>query len=87
MWQKRRRNSDDQERVARLTMVSSQLERRGIHDERLLQAMRDVPRHAFVPAARRAEAYEDHPLPISEEQTIFATVHGGLDDPVPAARG
>ena len=70
MWQKRRRNSDDQERVARLTMVSSQLERRGIHDERLLQAMRDVPRHAFVPAARRAEAYGDHPLPISEEQTI-----------------
>ena len=70
MWPKRRRNPDDQERVARLNMVSSQLERRGIHDERLLQAMRDVPRHAFVPAARREEAYDDHPLPISEEQTI-----------------
>ena len=70
MWPKRRRNPDDQERVARLHMVSSQLERRGIHDERLLQAMRDVPRHAFVPAARREEAYHDHPIPISEEQTI-----------------
>ena len=70
MWPKRRRNPDDQERVARLNMVSSQLERRGIRDEFLLQAMRDVPRHAFVPAARHEEAYDDHPLPISEEQTI-----------------
>ena len=70
MWPKRHRNPDDQEKIARLSMVSSQLERRGIHDQRLLQAMRDVPRHAFVPAARREEAYEDHPLPISEEQTI-----------------
>ena len=70
MWPKRRRSPDDQERVARLNMVSSQLERRGIHDERLLQAMRDVPRHAFVPDARREEAYDDHPIPISEEQTI-----------------
>ena len=70
MWPKQRRNPDDQEKVARLTMVSSQIERRGIRDESLLQAMREVPRHAFVPPARRQEAYEDHPLPISEEQTI-----------------
>ena len=70
MWPKQRRKPDDQERVARLTMVSRQIERRGIRDEGLLQAMREVPRHAFVPAARRQEAYEDHPLPISEEQTI-----------------
>ena len=70
MWPRRRRNPYDPERGARLTMVSRQLERRGICDERLLQAMRDVPRHAFVPAARRAEAYEDCPLPIAEGQTI-----------------
>ena len=70
MWPKRSRNPDDQARVARLAMVSNQLERRGIHDQRLLQAMRDVPRHAFVPEARGAQAYGDHPLPISEEQTI-----------------
>jgi protein-L-isoaspartate(D-aspartate) O-methyltransferase len=70
MWPKRRRDPDDQERLARLTMVSRQLERRGIHDERLLQAMREVPRHAFVPAAKRAQAYRDYPLPISEQQTI-----------------
>ena len=70
MWPKQRGNLDDLERVARLTMVSGQIERRGIRDEGLLHAMREVPRHAFVPAARRQEAYEDHPLPISEEQTI-----------------
>ena len=70
MWSSRRRDPDDQERLARLAMVSSQLERRGIRDERLLQAMRDVPRHAFAPGVRRAEAYGDHPLPIAEEQTI-----------------
>jgi len=51
-------------------MVSSQIERRGIHDQRLLQAMRDVPRHSFVTAAGPNEAYGDHPLPIPEEQTI-----------------
>ena len=70
MWTKRRRYPDDEDRVARLNMVRNQLERRGIHDERLLQAMRDVPRHAFVPAVRCSEAYGDHPLPIAEEQTI-----------------
>ena len=70
MWPKGRRYPDDPQRVARLNMVRNQIERRGIHDARLLQAMRDVPRHAFVPAAKRNEAYGDHPLPIPEEQTI-----------------
>lgn len=78
MWPRRRSNPLDQERVARLAMVSSQLERRGIDDRRLLQAMRDVPRHAFVPAAGRAEAYGDHPLPIAEEQTISQPYMVGL---------
>ena len=70
MWARRRSDPRDPFLVARLDMVSRQLERRGIHDQRLLQAMRDVPRHAFVPAARHSEAYGDHPLPIAEEQTI-----------------
>ena len=51
-------------------MVLNQLESRGIADERVLQAMREVPRHAFVPTRRHDEAYGDHPVPIGEAQTI-----------------
>lgn len=39
-------------------------------DPRVLQAMRDVPRHLYVPASLRAEAYRDYPLPIGRDQTI-----------------
>lgn len=70
MWPRRNRNREDDARTARLAMVQNQLERRGITDERVLQAMREVPRHAFVPAGRRAEAYGDHPVPIGEAQTV-----------------
>jgi len=55
---------------ARLVMVRSQLQRRGITDARVLQAMREVPRHVFVPLEWRHEAYSDRPLPIGDEQTI-----------------
>jgi len=55
---------------ARLVMVRSQLQRRGITDARVLQAMREVPRHLFVPPEWRHEAYSDRPLPIGDEQTI-----------------
>jgi protein-L-isoaspartate(D-aspartate) O-methyltransferase len=51
-------------------MVESQLRARGISDERVLQAMRNVPRHEFAPERYRDQAYEDHPLPIDERQTI-----------------
>jgi len=51
-------------------MVRSQIAIRGVADPRVLAAMRKVPRHEFVPPAQRARAYEDHPLPIGEEQTI-----------------
>jgi len=51
-------------------MVRTQLAERGIRDVRVLDAMRNVPRHEFVPATLRQEAYEDHPLPIGEGQTI-----------------
>lgn len=51
-------------------MVSSQVERRGVKDARLLEAMRVVPRHAFVPKEKQALAYEDFPLPIGKGQTI-----------------
>jgi protein-L-isoaspartate(D-aspartate) O-methyltransferase len=54
----------------REAMVASQIEARGVRDARVLQAMRRVPRHRFVPAAVEAEAYRDHPLPIGHGQTI-----------------
>jgi protein-L-isoaspartate(D-aspartate) O-methyltransferase len=51
-------------------MVRTQLAERGIRDLRVLDAMRRVPRHEFVPESFRQDAYEDHPLPIDEGQTI-----------------
>jgi len=51
-------------------MVDSQLRRRGIADERVLAAMERVRRHEFAPERYRDQAYEDHPLPIGEGQTI-----------------
>jgi len=57
-------------REQRLRMVAEQLRARGIRDERVLGAMAQVPRHEFVRLEDRDEAYEDHPLPIGEGQTI-----------------
>jgi protein-L-isoaspartate(D-aspartate) O-methyltransferase len=51
-------------------MVNSQLRARGISDERVLEAMERVPRHEFAPERYRGQAYQDHPLPIGEGQTI-----------------
>jgi protein-L-isoaspartate(D-aspartate) O-methyltransferase len=51
-------------------MVERQLRRRGIEDERVLAAMGEVPREAFVPGELRDRAYADSALPIGEEQTI-----------------
>jgi protein-L-isoaspartate(D-aspartate) O-methyltransferase len=56
--------------TARLAMIETQIERRGVRDARVLGAMRAVPRHAFVPPNLRAQAYEDAPLPIGAGQTI-----------------
>lgn len=55
---------------ARERMVETQIAARGICDERVLEAMRKVPRHLFVDEALRDQAYSDHPLPIAENQTI-----------------
>jgi protein-L-isoaspartate(D-aspartate) O-methyltransferase len=54
----------------RLEMVRTQIEGRGVTDPQVLEAMRAVPRHRFVPEEWRAQAYEDHPLPIGHKQTI-----------------
>jgi protein-L-isoaspartate(D-aspartate) O-methyltransferase len=55
---------------ARERMVTEQLAARGIHDTLVLQAMREVPRHAFVDPSLWERAYDDTPLPIGERQTI-----------------
>src|SRR5580692_1092823 len=54
----------------RLSMVNSQLRARGVADRRVLDAMSRVPRHKFAPESCRDQAYDDHPLPIGQGQTI-----------------
>jgi protein-L-isoaspartate(D-aspartate) O-methyltransferase len=51
-------------------MVEEQLKSRGVSDEQVLEAMRQVPRHLFVPESRRSQAYHDRPLAIGYGQTI-----------------
>ena len=54
----------------RRRMVARQIERRGVSDKGVLRAMRQVPRHEFVPSEARINAYEDRPLEIGYGQTI-----------------
>ncbi len=63
---------------ARDQMVESQIAARGVRDERVLRAMRDVPRHLFVPPEQRANAYADDALAIGEGQTISQPYIVGL---------
>jgi protein-L-isoaspartate(D-aspartate) O-methyltransferase len=65
-------SGDDEEslRIRREEMVRTQIESRGIKDRAVLDAMRKVPRHRFVPDELRGRAYDDRPLPIGEDQTI-----------------
>lgn len=51
-------------------MVARQLRGYGIRDRRVLEAFELIPRHLFVPEEFRAQAYEDHPIPIGFQQTI-----------------
>jgi protein-L-isoaspartate(D-aspartate) O-methyltransferase len=53
-----------------MEMVEHQIKARGVRDERVLDALRRVPRHEFVPAHQAPHAYEDSPLPIGQGQTI-----------------
>ena len=61
---------EDRAVEARRSMVQTQLRARGIADARVLAAMERVPRHAFVGDGDLYAAYEDHPLPIGDGQTI-----------------
>jgi protein-L-isoaspartate(D-aspartate) O-methyltransferase len=54
----------------RIAMVREQIEARGVKDRAVLDAMRTVPRHLFIPDSLCHEAYEDEPVPIGFEQTI-----------------
>jgi protein-L-isoaspartate(D-aspartate) O-methyltransferase len=55
---------------ARLKMVEEQIVSRGIKDAKLIAAMKKIPRHLFIEEALQNQAYNDHPLPIGEKQTI-----------------
>ena len=57
-------------RAARRQMVTEDIQKRGIDDPKVLQAMLKVERHLFVPENYRSMAYADRPLPIGEGQTI-----------------
>ncbi|MFQ5944786.1 MAG: protein-L-isoaspartate(D-aspartate) O-methyltransferase [Anaerolineae bacterium] len=59
-------------------MVGQQIEARGVTDERVLAALREVPRHEFVPAEFRGQSYADRPLPIGLGQTISQPYIVGL---------
>ncbi len=58
------------ENAAAARMVKLQIENRDVRDARVLEAMRRIPRHLFVPPGSRSLAYEDHPLSIGQGQTI-----------------
>jgi protein-L-isoaspartate(D-aspartate) O-methyltransferase len=62
----------------RIAMVADQIAARGVSDPCVLAALREIPRHAFVPPGARAQSYEDHPLPIGHDQTISQPYIVGL---------
>jgi protein-L-isoaspartate(D-aspartate) O-methyltransferase len=61
---------NDQFAQLRKAMVENQIVPRGVADSRVLDAMRSVARHAFIPENHRDEAYQDRPLPLGFGQTI-----------------
>jgi protein-L-isoaspartate(D-aspartate) O-methyltransferase len=68
----------DREQGLRREMVARYVEPRGVHDTRVLEALRRVPRHRFVPEPLRSKAYGDHSLPIGHGQTISQPYVVGL---------
>jgi len=63
-------SEQDSYTAARTAMVRDQIEARGVSSTGVLEAMRTVPRHRFVPDGERHRAYRDTPLPIGQGQTI-----------------
>lgn len=72
MFNKSKGSSKTEEEYTKLRekMVKEQIRRRGIRNQRILEAMRKVPRHKFVPETQVRYAYNDNPLPIGYNQTI-----------------
>lgn len=64
------RSPADEWSAMRSEMVQRQIVARGVRDTLVLEAMREVPRHLFVPESVQARAYEDSPQPIGDGQTI-----------------
>jgi len=64
------RPAEEERRAEREAMVERQIRARGVRDPRVLEAMRQVPRHKFVLPSLQAQAYQDTPLPIGLDQTI-----------------
>jgi protein-L-isoaspartate(D-aspartate) O-methyltransferase len=62
--------TEDRYTAMRHRMVDTQIAPRGVADPRVLAAMRQVPRHRFIPSHLWDQAYSDYPLPIGEDQTI-----------------
>ena len=60
----------DEYQIPRERMIRLLREHYKIHDETVLQAMSEVPRHLFVPDALKSQAYKDNALPIASKQTI-----------------
>ncbi|MFT4303856.1 MAG: protein-L-isoaspartate(D-aspartate) O-methyltransferase [Candidatus Woesearchaeota archaeon] len=62
--------NDDKFKLLRENMIENQLKARDITDEKVLNAMKKVERHKFVPESIKNNAYQDNPLPIGHGQTI-----------------
>jgi protein-L-isoaspartate(D-aspartate) O-methyltransferase len=69
---------EDSRKEERYRMIRDQLEARGVEDRRVLDAMREIPRHRFIPDEFGAAAYHDRPLPIGSGQTISQPYIVGL---------
>ncbi len=69
---------EDTRSEERSRMVRDQIEARGVGDRRVLDAMREIPRHLFIPHEFQAAAYHDRPLPIGSGQTISQPYIVGL---------
>lgn len=63
-------NHQDEYAGLRNQMVETQIKARGVKDTNVLEAMKKVPRHLFVPSQYQSAAYKDRPLPIGQNQTI-----------------
>jgi len=87
LFRKDNLRNDKYYRALREEMVNSQIIARGIKDERIIEAMRTVGRHLFVPENMRSEAYNDYPLPIGQGQTISQPYIVALMTELPGFKG